>query len=67
MDQLAHLVESRSRVISYFWGQKLAKFTKEFELIFPEEFGNGYGPIEATEEGLKCKYKIHSTTSDELP
>lgn len=47
-------------MISYFWGVKLAKFTKELELILPEEFPNGYGPIICTETGFACKYKVHS-------
>ena len=60
---LAHvsrLLEARSRVIAYFWGAKLAKFTKELELIKPDEFSNGYGPIVAKEQGFECKYKIIS-------
>lgn len=38
-------MEARSKIIAYFWGVKLAKFTKELELIDADEFPNGYGEI----------------------
>jgi hypothetical protein len=41
-------MESRSKIIAYFWGVKLAKFAKELELIDANDFPNGYGPINAT-------------------
>jgi hypothetical protein len=45
MTRIAELTEGRSKIIAYFWGIKLAKFTKELELIDSKEFPNGYGPI----------------------
>lgn len=60
MKQVAKILESRSKVIAYYWGVKLAKFTKELELIDSKDFPNGYGEILSTKEGFECKYKVHS-------
>jgi hypothetical protein len=52
-------MDKRSKMIAYFWGIKLAKFTKELELIKSEdEFPNGFGLILRKENGYECKYKI---------
>ena len=53
-------MEARSKIIAYFWGVKLAKFTKELELLDSNDFQNGYGVITANPEGFMCRYRIKS-------
>lgn len=51
----------RSKMISYYWGIKLAKFSKELELInSDEDFPNGFGDIMHREGVYECKYKINT-------
>jgi hypothetical protein len=63
---VAELMEARSKIIAYFWGVKLSKFTKELELIDSTDFPNGYGPIVSNEDGFECQYKVQSDEYDGL-
>lgn len=62
-------MNKRSKMIAYFWGVKLAKFTKELELIPSEEdFPNGFGEINKREKSLiyECKHKINTLAHDHI-
>lgn len=60
MNRVAQIMEARSKIIAYFWGVKLAKFTKELELLDSNDFPNGYGVIAASPDGFRCQYRVKS-------
>ncbi|CAD8137067.1 unnamed protein product [Paramecium octaurelia] len=67
MSRVSQYMDKRSKMIAYFWGIKLAKFTKELELInSDDEFPNGFGDIIRKENGYECKYKIKTPEYDHI-